>query len=112
MQYTPRALATVATEAAQRYFDDARPFERGLVSRVWADLTRRIVFDPYTGRLYEHARDASYWNSVLRDVDREFGSWLELHGMYGSLVEYVGYAVLDSCFVLVGLEQLFEPGEE
>lgn len=111
MLYTSRALATVATEAVQRYFDDARPFERELVSRVWADLTRRIVFDPCTGCL-EHARDASYWNSVLRDVEREFGSWLGLHGMYGSLVEYVGYAVLDSCFLLVGLERLYEPGEE
>ena len=111
MQYTPRALATVSTEAVQPYIDTARPFERELVSRVWADLTCRIVFDPYTGRL-GHARDASYWNSMLSDVERDFGSWLELHGMYGSLVEYVGYAVLDSCFLLVGLEQLHEPGEE
>lgn len=111
MLYTPRALATVSTEAVQRYFDTARPFERELVARVWADLTHRIVFDPWTGRL-EHARDAYYWNSRLRDVERGFGAWLELHGMYGSLVEYVGYAVLDSCFILVGLEQLYEPGEE
>lgn len=108
MQYTPRALATVATEAVQRYFDTARPFERELVARVWADLTHRIVFDPYTGRL-EHARDASYWNFVLSGVERGFGSWLELHGMYGSLVEYVGYAVLDSCLLFVGLEQRREP---
>lgn len=111
MLYTPRALATVATEAVQRYIDNARPFERELVSRVWADLTCRIVFDPYTGRL-EHARDAVYWNSRLRDVERQFDSWLKLHGMWGSLVEYVGFAVLDSCFILVGLEHLFEPGEE
>lgn len=111
MLYTPRALATVATEAAQRYIDTARPFERELVSRVWADLACGIVFDPHTGRL-EHARDAYYWDSRLRDVDHEFGSWLELHDMYGSLVEYVGYAVLDSCFILVGLEQLCEPVEE
>lgn len=108
MLYTSRALATVATEAVQCYFDTARPFERELVSRVWADLTRRIVFDPCTGRL-GHARDASYWNSVLRDAEREFGSWLELRGMYGSLVEYVGYAVLDSCFLFVGLERCCGP---
>lgn len=112
MLYTPLALATVATEAVQRYFDTARPCDRELVSRVWADLARRIVFDPYTGRLYEHARDASYWDSILRDVDREFGLWLELRGMYGSLVEYVGYAVLDSCLSFVGLERRRECGEE
>lgn len=111
MQYTPRALATVATEAVQCYIDTARPFERELVARVWADLTHRIAFDPYTGRL-EHARDASYWNFILSDVDREFGYWLELHGMYGSLVEYVGYTVLGSCLLFVGLERRHERGEE
>lgn len=111
MQYTPRALATVATEAAQRYIDTDRPFERELAARIWADLTHEIVFDPYTGHV-RRAQDASYWNSILSDVERRFGSWLELHGMYGSLIEYVGYAVLDSCFLLVGLEQLYEPGEE
>lgn len=110
MLYTSRALATVATEAAQPYFDTDRPFGRELAARVWADLTCRIVLDPHTGRL-ERARDAYYWNSVLRDVEREFCSWLRLHGMWGSLVEYVGFAVLDSCFILVGLEQLYEPGE-
>ena len=104
MRYTSRALSTVATEAVQCYFDTARPFERELVARVWADLTYEIVFDPCTGRL-ERARDASYWNSVLGDVERGFGSWLGLHGMYGSLVEYVGYAVLDSCLSFVGLER-------
>lgn len=111
MLYTPLALATVATEAAQRYFDTARPCDRELVSRVWADLTCRIVIDPCTGRLYGHAGDAYHWGSMLRDVDREFGSWLGLRGMYGSLVEYVGYAVLDSCFMLVGLEHPYEPVE-
>lgn len=110
MLYTSRALATVATEAVRPYFDTARPFERELVSRVWADLTRRIVFDPCTGRL-GRARGAVYWNSVLGDVEREFCLWLRLRGMLGSLVEYVGFAVLDSCFVLVGLERLHEPGE-
>lgn len=111
MQYTPRALATVATEAAQCYIDTDRPCDRELAARVWADLTHEVVFDPFTGRV-RCAQDASSWNRVLRRVEKRFESWLELHGMYGSLVEYVGYAVLDSCFVLVGLEQLCEPGEE
>lgn len=110
MQYTPRALATVATEAAQRYIDADRPCERELAARVWADLTHEIVFDPFTGCV-RCAQDASSWNRVLRRVEKRFESWLELHGMYGSLVEYVGYAVLDSCSVLVGLERLYEPEE-
>lgn len=104
MQYTPRALATVATEAVQRYFDTARPGDRELVARVWADLTHEIVFDPFAGR-DRRAQDASSWNRVLRQVEKRFESWLELHGMYGSLVEYVGYAVLDSCLSFVGLER-------
>ena len=110
MQYTPRALATVATEAVQCYIDTARPCDRELVARVWADLAHEIVFDPFSGRV-RRARDASYWNSILSDVERDFGSWLELHGMYGSLVEYVGYAVLDSCLSFVGLERRREPKE-
>ena len=104
MQYTSRAIATVATEAVQCYFDDARPFERELVSRVWADLAHEVVFDPCTGRV-RRVQDASSWNRVLRRVEKRFESWLELHGMYGSLVEYVGYAVLDSCLLFVGLER-------
>lgn len=104
MQYTPRAIATVATEAVQCYFDNARPCDRELAARVWADLTHEVVFDPFTGRV-RRAQGASSWNRVLRRVERRFESWLELHGMYGSLVEYVGYAVLDSCLLFVGLER-------
>lgn len=109
MQYTPRAIATVATEAVQRYIDTARPYDRELVARVWADLAHEIVFDPFTGRV-EHARDASYWNFVFRDVAMEFDAWLGRHGLFGSLVERVGRVVLDSCRAFVGLERCCEPG--
>lgn len=110
MQYSPRAIATVATEAVRRYMDTVRPCDRELVARVWADITHEIVFDPFTGRV-GHARDASYWNFVFRWVAGGFDSWLRLHGLHGSLVERVGRVVLDSCRAFVGLERGCEPKE-
>ncbi len=110
MQYTPRAIATVATEAVRRYIDTARACDRELVARVWADLTHEIVFDPFTGRV-RRVQDASSWNSVLRRVEKRFDSWLWLHGLHGSLVERVGRVVLDSCRSFVGLERRRERGE-
>lgn len=111
MQYSSRAIATVATEAVRRYVDTVRPYDRELVARVWADLTREVVFDPFTGRV-RRARDASSWNCVLRRVAGRFDSWLWLHGLHGSLVERVGRVVLDSCRSFVGLERRRERGEE
>lgn len=104
MQYSPRAIATVATEAVQHYIDTARPYDRELVARVWADLTHEVVFDPVAGRV-EHARDAYSWNLVFCDVAEEFDVWLGCHGLVGSLVERVGRVVLDSCRSFVGLER-------
>lgn len=104
MQYTPRAIATVATEAAQCYIDTARPYDRELVARVWADLTHEVVFDPVAGCV-EHALDAYSWNLVLLDVGAEFDEWLGCHGLHGSLVERVGRVVLESCRSFVGLER-------
>ena len=104
MQYSSRAIATVATEAVQRYIDTVRPHDRELVARVWADLTHEVVFDPVAGRV-EHTQDAYSWNLVLCDVGEEFDAWLGRHGLVGSLVERVGRVVLDSCRSFVGLER-------
>lgn len=111
MQYTPRAIATVATEAVRRYIDTARPYDRELVARVWADLTCEVVFDPVAGRV-GHARDAYSWNLVFCDVAAEFDAWLGRHGLFGSLVGRVGRVVLDACRAFVGLERCCEPGGE
>ena len=59
MQYSPRAIATVATEAVQRYVDTAGPYDRELVARVWVDLTHEVVFDSVVGRV-ERAQDAGF----------------------------------------------------
>ena len=111
MQYTPRAIATVATEAVQHYIDTARPYDRELVARVWADLTHEVVFDPVAGRV-ECIQDAYSWNLVLLDVGVEFDAWLGRYGLFGSLVECVGRVVLDSCRAFVGLERYCEPKED
>ena len=111
MQYSPRAIATVATEAVQHYIDTARPYDRELVARVWADLTHEVVFDSVAGRV-EHVQDAYSWNLVFCDVGAEFDAWLGRHGLYGSLVERVGRVVLDSCRSFVGLERCCEPVED
>lgn len=111
MLYTSRAIATVATEAVRRCIDTARPRDRELVARVWADLTHEIVFDPFTGRV-RRAQDASSWYFVIRGVEVSLDSWLRYHHFQGSLVERVGRAVLDSCRSFVGLERRREPKED
>ena len=104
MQYTPLAIATVATEAAQRYIASAHPQDRELVARVWADLTHEVVFDSITG-LVEETQDAYSWNLVIFDVADEFTLWLERHALFGSVVDRVGRVVLDACRVFVNLER-------
>ena len=104
MQYTPLAIATVATEAAQRCIDSARPEDRELVARVWADLTHEVVFDSITGCV-EETQDAYSWGLVLLDVMDEFSLWLERYGLFGSCVDRVGCVVLDACRGFVGLER-------
>ena len=104
MQYSPLAIATVATEAAQDYISTVQPDNRELVARVWADLTREVIFDPVTGRT-EGPKDAYSWNLVLFDVMEEFTDWLERHALFGSPVDHVGSAVLDACNDFVNLER-------
>lgn len=104
MQYTPLAIATVATEAAQRYIDTTQPRDRELVARVWADLTHEVVFDSITG-LNEEAQDAYSWDLVIFDVMNEFTLWLERYALIGSPVERIGRFVLDSCSAFVNLER-------
>lgn len=104
MQYTPLAIATVATEAAQRCISAAHLQDRRLVASVWADLTHEVVFDPITG-LTEETQDAHSWNLIMLDVMQEFIGWLERHALCGSLVDYVGGFVLKSCNDFVNLEQ-------
>ena len=104
MQYTPLAIATVATESAQGYVDSVPSRDRELVARVWADLTQEIVFDPILARL-DGDPDAFSWDLVIRDVMDEFEVWLERHALSGSLVERVGRAVLDACDSFVNLER-------
>lgn len=104
MQYTSRAIATVATEAVQHYIDTARPCDRELVARVWADLVCEVIFDSVAGRI-EDVQDSYSWNLVLCGVMEEFDDWLGCRGLYGSLVEHVGRVVLDSCCSFVNLER-------
>lgn len=104
MQYTPFAIATVATEAAQRYIDTTQPQDRELVACVWADLTHEIVFDSITG-LVEETQDAYSWGLVIFDVIEEFSDWLERHALSGSPVERIGRFVLNSCRSFVNLER-------
>lgn len=104
MQYTPLAIATVATEAAQRYIDTTQPQDRELVARVWADLTHEMVFDSITG-LIEETQDARSWDLVIFDVMEEFLDWLEQHALAGAPVERIGRFVLNSCSTFVNLER-------
>lgn len=104
MQYTSLAIATVASEAVQRYINTTQPQDRELVACVWADLAHEIVFDSISG-LVEETQDAYSWNLVLCDVVEEFSDWLECHALLGSPVERIGGFVLDSCSAFVNLER-------
>ena len=104
MQYTSLAIATVATEAAQRYIAATQPQDHELAARVWADLTHEVVFDPITGRTKE-TQDAYSWDLVIFDVMEAFTDWLECHALFGSLVDRLGRYVLDACLDFVDLER-------
>lgn len=104
MQYTPLAIATVATEAAQRYFDTSQPLSRELVARVWADLSREVVCNPVTG-FVEKTQDAHSWSLVILDVMEDFADWLTQHALLGSVLDRVGFGILNSCLDFVSLER-------
>lgn len=104
MQYTPLAIANVATEAVRRYVDTVRPCDRELVARIGARIVSGIVYDPFSGRV-NPTRDAGFWYFVIRWVEGSLDSWLRYHRLQGSLVERVGRVALDSCRSFVGLER-------
>ena len=108
MQYTTLAIANVAGEAVGRCAASVGPWGCEDVVRIGCYIAQDILID---GRAC-HARDASSWNYVFLQIEKELNSWLERHGLYKSIVEYVGHAVLDSCRAFVGLERRCGRGEE
>ena len=101
MEIKAKAIATVATEAVESYMADPA-VDAELVSRVWADLSSGLVFEDVTGGQVA-AMEPYDWELDILSVADDFDVWLSSHSLYGSVVDKVGTAVLDSCLAFVRL---------
>ncbi len=108
MQYTTIAIATVAGEAVGRCAVSVGPWDLERVVRIGGCIVQDIVIAGHAC----HARDASSWDYVFLQIEKRLDSWGLDRGLYKSIVEYVGRAVLDSCRSFVGLERRCGRGEE
>ena len=101
MEIKAKAIATVATEAVESYMADPA-VDAELVSRVWADLSSELVFEDISGDTVA-AMEPYDWALDIHSIADDFNMWLDRRSLYGSLVDKVGTAVLDSCLAFVRL---------
>ena len=101
MEIKATAIATVATEAVEPYMADPT-VDAELVSRVWADLSSELIFEDVAGGPVT-AQEPYDWALDIHFIADDFNAWLNRHSLYGSLVDKVGSALLDSCLAFVRL---------
>lgn len=101
MEIKAKAIATVATEAVEAYMKDPA-VDPELTARVWADLSSDLLFEDVSGGTVI-AMEPYEWALDICSIADDFNAWLNRHSLYGSLVDKVGTAVLDSCLEFVRL---------
>ena len=101
MKIKARAIATVAAETVGSYMTDPT-VDAELVSRVWADLSSELIFEDISGNSVA-SMEPYDWALDIHSIADDFNVWLNRHSLYGSLVDKVGTAILDSCLEFVRL---------
>lgn len=101
MKITAKAIAIVSAEAVGSYMTDP-DVDAELVSRVWSDLSSELIFEDASGDSAA-SMEPYDWALDIHSIEDDFNAWLNRHSLYGSLVDEVGTAILDSCLAFVRL---------
>ena len=96
MEIAPEAMVKAGHEATVDFIDAVTRAARELASRVWADLSTQIAFDPVS-----HKPRPWYppyvWDIILTDTRDRFNAWTQYNALPGSPVDKVGSMILDAC---------------
>ena len=96
MEIAPAVMVKAGHEATVDFLDAVPRADRELASRVWADLSTQIAFDPVS-----HKPRPWYppyvWDIILADTRNRFNAWTQYNALPGSSVSILGSMILDAC---------------
>ena len=96
MKIAPDAMVRAGHEATVDFLDAVPRADRELASRVWADLSTQIAFDPVSHKPRPWC-PPYVWDIILVDTRNRFNAWVQYNALRGSSVSALGSMILDAC---------------